>query len=345
MSLLQRRSVLGLLTASAFVRPTWAAPRTLVDSAGRNVVVPERAARILAAGPPASILIYVMAPDAMIGWVPAPGDDAKPFLLPQVRDLPASGRLTMRGQEPDLDRIAKLKPDLILDFGSIGPQYVTLAEKVKNATQIPYALIDGHLDKLPKSLRLAGEMMGRSERAEPLAAYAQESLARINAVLAKVPADKRPRFYLARGGDGLQSAVKGSALTEVLERAGGINVAEGPAQRGGAVVPTFDNIVAWKPDVIVAFDKAAADAVRGDAGWKKITAGKRVLIAPTEPWDWLGEPPSSVHQLLGLRWLASAFYPAEGKIDLAAEARAFHRLFYGVTPTDAQLATLIEGAS
>jgi iron complex transport system substrate-binding protein len=266
--------------------------------------------------------------------VPQPGDDAKPFLLPQVRDLPASGRLTKRGQDPDLDKIAKLKPDLILDFGSIGPQYVMLAEKVKTATQIPYALLDGRLDRLPRSLRLAGDMMGRGERAEALAVHAERSLARIDAVLAKVPADKRPRFFLARGGDGLQSAVKGSGLTDVLERAGGINVAEGQAQRGSAIAATFEDIAAWKPDVIVAFDKAAADAVRNDS----------VLIAPQLPWCWLGKPPS-VHQLLGLRWLASAFYPAEGKADLVAEAHEFHGLFYGVTPSDPQLATLVEGAS
>jgi len=345
MSLLQRRSLLGLLATSALVRPASAAPRTFTDSAGRSIVVGvDRPMRILAAGPPASILIYVMAPDAMIGWVPPPGDDAKPFLLPQARDLPGSGRLTMRGQEPDLDHITKLKPDLILDFGSIGPQYVSLAEKIKNATQIPYALVDGHPDKMPKSLRLVGEMLGRRERAEALAVYAEQSLAKIDAVLAKVPADKRPRFFLARGGDGLQSAVKGAGLTEVLERAGGINVAEGPAQRGGAVDATLDKVAAWKPDVIVTFDKAAADAVRGDAGWKKVAAGKRVLVAPALPWGWLGEPPS-LNQLLGLRWLASAFYPAEGKVDLAAEAREFHRLFYGVTPSDAQLAALVEGAS
>jgi iron complex transport system substrate-binding protein len=163
-------------------------------------------------------------------------------------------------------------------------------------------------------------------------------------VLAKVPAGQRLHFYLARGGDGLQSAVKGSGLTEVLERAGGINVAQGAAQRGGAIAPTFEQVAAWKPDVIVTFDKAAADAVHNDAGWKKITAGKRVLIAPTLPWGWLGEPPS-LNQLLGIRWLASAFYPGEPKMDLAAEAREFHRLFYGVTPPDAQLAALVEGAS
>jgi iron complex transport system substrate-binding protein len=345
MSLIQRRSLLCLLAASVSVRPAWAAPRTFVDSAGRSVVIDsERPMRVLAAGPPASILIYVIAPEAVIGWVPEPGDDAKPFLLAPMRDLPASGRLTLRGQEPDLDHIATLKPDLILDFGSIGPQYISLAEKIKTATRIPYALIDGHPDNLPKSLRLAGGMMGRRDRAEALAVYAEQSLAKVDAVLAKVPLDKRPRFFLARGSDGLQSAVKGSGLTEVLERAGGINVAEGPAQRGGAIEATVDKVAAWKPDMIVAFDKAAADAVRGDAGWKKVTAGKRVLIAPTLPWGWLGEPPS-LNQLLGLRWLASAFYPAEGKTDLAAEAREFHQLFYGVTPTDAQLATLLEGAS
>jgi iron complex transport system substrate-binding protein len=312
MSLLQRRSVLGLLAASALVRPGWAAPRAFVDSAGRNVVVPERAMRVLAAGPPASILIYAMAPDAMIGWVPPPGYDAKPFLLPQVRDLPSSGQLTMRGQEPDLDHIARLKPDLILDFGSIGPQYVTLAEKIRKATQIPYALIDGRPDKLPRSLRLLGDMLGRKERAESLAVYAEQSLARIDAVRAKVPADKRPRFFLARGGDGLQSAVKGSGLTEILERAGGINVAEGPAQRGGAIAVTFENIAAWKPDVIVAFDRAAADALRSDAGWKKASAGKRVLIALPCPgagwgsrrrssscWDCAGSPRPSIRPRRG----------------------------------------------
>jgi iron complex transport system substrate-binding protein len=210
MSLLNRRSMLGLLGASALVRSSWAAPRTFVDSAGRTIAAPDRAMRILAAGPPASILIYAMAPDAMIGWVPQPVDDAKSFLLPQVRDLPASGRLTMRGQELDLDHIAKLKPDLIVDFGSVTPNYVSLAEKIQKGTQVPYALIDGHLDKLPRTLRLAGDIMGRRERGEALAAYAEQSLAKIDAALARVPAGQRPHFYLARGGDGLQSAVKGS---------------------------------------------------------------------------------------------------------------------------------------
>lgn len=340
---LHRRTLLGLLASSALVRAVVAAPRPFTDSAGRRIAVPEKVTRVLAAGPPASILLYALAPDAMIGWVPQPGEDAKPFLLPRVRDLPATPRLTLRGQAPDLAAVAALKPDLILDFGSTGPSYRTLADKVQAETRVPYALIDGRLDALPKSLRRVGELLGRDPRANELAGYAERSLAKVDAALAKVPAERRPRFFLARGSNGLQSAIRGSGLTEVLERAGGINVAEGPAGRGGAMEATFDKLAAWKPDVIVTFDRAAADAVRGDDGWKKITAGRRVLIAPTLPWGWLGEPPS-LNQILGVRWLASAFYPGEPKVDLASEARDFHRLFYGVTPSDAQLASLVEGA-
>ena len=282
----------------------------------------------------------------MIGWVPPPGDDAKPFLLPAGRATCRRAAVSRRAaRAPDLDHIAGLKPDLILDFGSIGANYVALAEKVQKGTHIPYALIDGRLDRLPKTLRLAGDVAGRSRSAPSrLPSMPSRPWRRSIRCWARCRAASRPRFYLARGGDGLQSAVKGAGLTEVLERAGGINVAEGPAERGGAIEATFDKLAAWKPDVIVAFDKAAADAVRSDAGWKKITSGRRVLIAPTLPWGWLGEPPS-VNQLLGLRWLASAFYPTEAKVDLAAETRAFHRLFYGVTPSDAQLAALTEGAS
>jgi iron complex transport system substrate-binding protein len=140
--------MLGALAASVAARTAQAQSRSLVDSVGRRIDVPDRVARVMAAGPPASILLYVLAPEAMVGWVPQPPAEAKPFLLPAVRELPASGRLTgRRGDAPDSERIAALKPDLIVDFGDAGANYVALAEKVQGSTRIPYALIDGAIDK------------------------------------------------------------------------------------------------------------------------------------------------------------------------------------------------------
>jgi iron complex transport system substrate-binding protein len=345
MSPTRRAFALGLPASAAAVRAGWAQGRTIVDSVGRRVTVPDRVARVMAAGPPASILLYALAAEAMVGWVPQLPADAKPFVLPAVRDLPASPRLTGRGgAAPDTERIAALKPDLIVDFGSVGANYVALADKVQTSTHIPYALIDGAIDKSPAMLRLAGDLLGRRERAAALAAYAEQTLAKADAVLAK--AGLRPRAYVARGPEGLLTAVRGSGLTEIVERAGAVNAAEGKAERGGALSVSIDQIEAWKPDVVIAFDRAAWQAIRMQPGWQKLAAvsGKRVFAAPTLPWGWLGEPPS-VNRLIGLRWMLSVLYPKEAAMDLHAEAREFHRLFYGVAPGDAELDALLQGAA
>jgi iron complex transport system substrate-binding protein len=340
----RRAFALGLL-ANAAVRPGWAQGRTIVDSVGRRVSVPDRVARVMAAGPPASILLYALAPDALVGWVPQLPANAKPFVLPAVRDLPASPRLTGRGGDaPDSERIAALKPDLIVDFGSVGANYVALADKVQASTRVPYALIDGAIDKSPAVLRLVGDLLGRRERAAALAAYAEQTLAKVGAVLAKAGA--RPKVYVARGPEGLLTAVRGSGLTEIVERAGALNVAEGKAERGGALSVSLDQVAAWAPDIVIAFDRAAWQAIHTQPGWQKLAAvsGKRVFAAPTLPWGWLGEPPS-VNRLIGLRWMLSVLHPKEAAIDLRAEAREFHRLFYGVAPGDAELNALLEGTA
>jgi len=62
--------------------------RRVTDSAGRSVDLPARVSRVLAAGPPASILLYTVAPEKMIGWVRTPNLAEKAFLAESVRDLP-----------------------------------------------------------------------------------------------------------------------------------------------------------------------------------------------------------------------------------------------------------------
>src|SRR5262245_3397636 len=130
-----------------------AAARTITDSAGRQVENPDSIARVHAAGPPASVLPYALAPQRMIGWLRAPRDSQKPFLLPAARMLPTIGRLQSRA---DLERLAGDKPDLILDFGAVNDNYRTLANRVQAETGIPYLLVDGRLEATPNALRLLG---------------------------------------------------------------------------------------------------------------------------------------------------------------------------------------------
>ena len=83
----------------------WAAE--IEDATGRRIAVPDRVERVMAAGPPATVVLYVLAPEKMIGWTAPPRPDEKPFLLPAVRDLPELGRLT-GVQTPVVDAVLAL---------------------------------------------------------------------------------------------------------------------------------------------------------------------------------------------------------------------------------------------
>jgi iron complex transport system substrate-binding protein len=339
-----RRSALALIGAALVARPAFAQGRAVVDSARRKVTLPERIARVFVAGPPAAVLMYVLAPEMMVGWVREPSPAEKAFLVPAARDLPETGRLTGRGDTVSLERLVAAKPDLVLDFGSVTDTYVSLANRVQEQTGIPYVLIDGTFMATAASLRLAAGIIGKAARGEELAAYAEKTFALVDSVLAKVPADKRPRVYLARGPEGLETGGRGSINTEIIERVGAVNVAEGLGGRGNTGNASLEQIIAWQPDAIVTLDRRFFDQVKNKPGWNQLraVADSKVYLSPSLPWGWIDAPPS-LNRLIGLRWLLATFYPAQARLDLSADTRAFYAMFYGVTPDAAQLERLLGG--
>jgi iron complex transport system substrate-binding protein len=283
----------------------------------------------------------MVAPEKMTGWPDRPRPEERPFIAERYRDLPALGRLTGRGGTANLEVVLKVAPDLIVDFGSVRDTYVSLADNVQAQTRIPYVLIDGRLDATPKALRLLGDILGVSERAERQAAYVEATFAEIDAVLKDLPAAKRPRVYLARGPDGLETGVVGSINTEIIERAGGRNVMRATGQRG-LVRASMEQVIAADPEIIVTWDRNFFARVRNDPLWAGIKAvrDKRVHLAPTAPFGWIDRPPS-LNRVIGLKWLAGLFYPDRLADDLRETTRSFYRLFYHVDPSDTELDTLI----
>ena len=321
--------------------------RTVVDSAGRSVEVPDRVERVFAAGPPASVLLYVLAPDTMTGWPRAPHAYERPYLAEAYRDLPETGRLTGRGGTTNLEVLLDTDPDLVLDFGSVRDTYVSLAERVQEQTGIPYVLVDGRFENTPAALRLVGDVLGVGERGEALAQYVEGLFAELDAVLDRVPEDERPRVYLARGPDGLETGLKGSINTEIIERAGGRNVADpgDDSLRRGLVRASIENVIVADPDTIITWDRDFFDAVGEDPLWQGIEAVRRgrVYLGPSAPFGWIDRPPS-VNRIIGLKWLAGLFYPGRFDFDLREETRDFYRMFYHVELGDAELDALIEWA-
>lgn len=317
--------------------------RTFTDSAGRTVEIPETVNAVYAGGPPAMVLVYVLKPEALTGWPRAPYPEELPYIAEPYRDLPETGRLTGRGGEANLEVVLEIDPDLIVDFGSVTDTYISLANRVQEQTGIPYILMDGRFGNTVESLRRVGEALGVPERGERLAAYVEEAFAELDAALTNVPEEGRPRTYLARGPDGLETGLKGSINTEIIERAGGRNVADAGGDRRGIVQTSIEQVIVADPDTIITWDRNFYESVWDNPYWQGITAVRRgrVYLSPTAPFGWIDRPPS-VNRIIGLKWLSGLFYPDRIELDLRRTTREFYELFYHVELTDEKLDTLIQ---
>src|SRR5262245_11277316 len=168
-----------LIAAVALAAAGGVSARMVTDSAGRKVEVPDRIEKVFAAGPPASILLYMVAPQKMTGWPNPPTLEERPFIAAPYRDLPALGRLTGRGGTANLEVVLSSKPDLIVDFGSVRDTYVSLADSVQEQTKIPYILIDGRFEATPAAIRLLAAILSVGESAEKQARFVERTFAEI----------------------------------------------------------------------------------------------------------------------------------------------------------------------
>jgi iron complex transport system substrate-binding protein len=335
----RRRSLLGLGALAALTWPSWrAAAKPFTDSAGRQVDIPGPVRRVFPAGPPASVTLFTVAPEKMLGWTRAPSEAARPFLPKRYAELPEIGRLAGRGNTVNLENVAKLAPDLVLDVGNTTETYVSLADRVQAQTHIPDVLIAGHLAQTPQTLRILGGLLEVQQRAETLALYAEAVLSLVQKQTAKIPPAERPTLYIARGPHGLESAVAGSIGSGVVDLVGARNVVGKEAGPHAIVDVSPEQVLAWQPDVILTIDRHFHAAIRTDPVWRRLKAVQagHIHFVPDLPFSWLDDPPAP-NRLIGLLWLGKLLYPGSFPQDVRAEARRFYALFYQQEPSDAQL--------
>lgn len=313
-----------------------------MDSAARPIAVPPVVKTVFPAGPPAAIFLYMLAPDLMSGWPRPPRADERALIAPAFAALPEVGRLTGRGGSTNLETVLKIAPDLILDYGSTKPIYVSLADRVQAQTKIPYALIDGRFDLIPQAMRTVGRLIGRTEQVEAKAIEAERILADLAAVRADLPDADRPRVYYGRGADGLQTGVGDAINIELLKYAGARNVAENVESARNLASVSLEQVLAWDPDVILTTDPNFYDLVWTHKVWSDLRAVRagRVYLSPTLPFGWFDRPPSA-NRLIGLKWLLAVLYPDRFGKDLEAETRCFYKTFYHLDLSDDQMARVL----
>lgn len=330
---MQRRDFLIALAGLAL------APSASASVSGLHVFgappTPERVRRVFAAGAPAAVLAYALVPDKLLGWPWPLADAARALLAPAQRDLPMLGRLAGRGSTLPLEKLVALKPDLIVDAGTVDATYLSLAERVHRQTGIPYVVVDGRLADSARQLREMGRLLGAAERGERLARYAETTL-----VACGTAGPARPRVYLARGADGLETPLPGSVNGECIEAACALNAARA-VEGGGLARVSREQVFAWSPEVVVTQYPEFVALARQDAFWQRLPAVRngRFLLAPSAPFGWLDGPPG-VNRLVGVRWLSDRLHGAAAGTDWIDHAREFHGLFYGHVPPRETLARM-----
>lgn len=341
-----KRSLLNMMLG--VMLPMCMNAKTITDMAGREVVLPEKLNKVYAPSPYGSYILYAMNPSLMAGWVMNIQDKDKPYLAPNVRDLPVIGSITGQGQTSNIETFFANKPDLILMWASSQLQTTGNVQDKLNKIGVPYVFaVAESLYDYPKVFHFLGTVLQDQHRGDALSLATQKILDDVTHAVSLVPENERPKVYYAEGKDGLSTECHDSIHVEILHLLGDVNVHRcHTSNHKGFEKITMEQVLLYNPDVIITQEEEFKDTVETLLTWKHIKAvqNKRVYLIPRTPFNWFDRPPSFM-RFLGLQWLASLLYPSYYSIDIHEETQKFYTLFMGVNLDTSALHTILSPKS
>jgi len=298
------------------------------DMAGRTVKIPEKVERVATLFP-ANLRIIVMlnATDRVVGisnYFDRYGDKLEDALAhPELLKAERIGSV----REPDMEKIAELKPDVIF----IESAYAQIADTIEKNTGVPVVCINtsiysGKLEDFYKTIRLVAKILGKEERAEKIIEYIDSEVENVTKRVEDIPKEERPRVFLSNWAyrHGIGWTVKNYAPIDLIAR----NVAENiPAHY---MEVTKEQIIEWNPDVIFIHGykgKSAVDEILNDPALQQVKAVKEGkvygLFGP-----YIGYDPKTM--IVDLYWAAKVLYPERFKdVDVMKKGEEVFTFFYG----------------
>lgn len=304
--------------------------REIVDMTGRKVVVPAKINSVFAASMYGYTMLASIAPELIAATPFPPRECDKNYLHPHLHNLPYIEKIT------DTQAIAAVKPDVVLVWADKEQPFHKKSEAAMNELGIPFAYVIignlGDVPDFPAAYEFLGRLLDREDRCNSMAAYCSEALKDVQAVLARVPEDARPKVYYAEGEDGLMTEFDDSLHAHLLKLVGDVNVVRGHmTTHKGLEKVSVEQVAEWNPDLIVAWSRNFVEKAALAAEWKEIAAvrNSRIHAIPNSPFNWFDRPPCFM-RILGLKWLTSRLYSEHYRIDMVEETRRFYSIFLGI---------------
>ena len=324
-----------------------AAVHAFTDSTGRTVSLPAEIRRIAVSGPLSQVYILPLAGDLLVGVSNAFAADAEKYLPDALLSLPEIGQLYGGKGEMNLEALLSAAPDVVIDVGETKRGTKEDLDALTEQTGIPFVHIYATVGTAAEAYRALGELLGREEQAETLAAWCEETLALTEDLMARVDADgARKSLLFCLGDTGTNVMARGSFHADTINYMGDNLAVIGDAvSHGGGNESDLEQIMVWDPDVIIFDYTSIYDDVGNLPEWQAVTAvaGGRYYKTPYGPYGWLSSPPA-VQRYLGLLWLGELLYPEYVSYDLQEKITEYYALFYGCELTGAMYAGLTAGA-
>ncbi len=255
-----------------------------VASAATNDIV-----RVVSLAPSLTeIICAIGASDCLVGR-----SSACHFPPDVVKSVPVVGDFGI----PSLEAVAKCTPQLVMD---VDMEDQNSAQALENLGIRHITIPCRSLGDIPCAIRVVGKLLHRETAATKLASEFDEALFDLRK---KKPAVRR-RVFIEIWGDPLMTAGKKSFLNELIELAGGANIAGDVARDFFAI--SSETVLARDPEVIVLLE-GTAPAVAKRTGWQQITAVKTGRVCSGLDRDLLEIPGPRVLQSVEL--LRRCFQP------------------------------------
>ncbi len=312
------------------------------DSVGREVEVPAQITRIAASGALAQIVIFALAPDALVGIASAWSDDAAQYLDSKYCELPVLGQFYGKG-DLNLEEVAAQAPEVIIDIGEAKSTIVEDMNAIMEQVGIPTVHIDAATGTTGEAYRMLGQLLGMPEEAEVLAQYCESVVSRTQETVDQLGEDGKTSLVFCLGNDGLNILAKTSYHAEVIDLlSDNAAVVDEPSSKGTGNPIDMEQLLIWNPDVILFAPDSVYDTVGTDDTWQQLDAvsSGNYYEVPFGPYNWMGFPPS-VNRYMGMIWMAQLLYPDIVEYDMYAETAEYYELFYHCSLTEAQYNELV----
>jgi len=322
--------------------------KTIVDMVGREIEIPIEINRVLGTSPPTTSMIYMLAPDKLIGWNFKMSSEESKYIPQKYRNLPVVGGW-FGTQSGNYESFIAMNPDVIFEgFNTEGDYRTTVYERQEKFGSIPVVGVAEtvNLNDLKQSISFIGSILDVEDQSEELISFYDRMMDIVTNRVSDIPEDEKKRVYYAEGPDGLMTDPKGSPHSQLIEICGGVNVADCPLKPGyGRTEISIEQVIRWNPEIIIAGDPMFYNKVYSDQRWQEIDAVKnhKVYLTPLYPFCWFDRPPGA-NAIIGIPWIAKVLYPERfDDIDIRKVTKEFYSKFYRYDLTDEDLSILLDG--